>query len=616
MYRYVVLVILVALGCPALAEEQGLRIPVKKVLELRNGDLKAVLHSVVFLRDATVCNIEIENLNLPWAEVRFDHPKGRTPCYAYQQGEKIRVVDVVSSLPYDRATKSFFHKLKMGETAQVQLVFPPLAFAPFDLRGGRQRTTHDGSIEFWNIDPLSLLHHREFDRKKEALKLKTELSQAHTSVGTLQKELDTARTDLTQAQQQTQQLQRQKRRLQQTIADQKVQLKRERTTPLTLKEYFRAIEQDFKREFAKFQQHQSSRTQSSQKDAADFYRNVETYFAQMRQAKEELSQAQEELKSAQFSIQEKDGQLRDLELQLDVSNGRLSDYQTWSSAGGVSLLCLLGFCAFGMVRMRNSQSQMRLLQSHSESSYEEKESEVRELRQQLTLLEAATQGNDRSLKDVEEIRHLQERVLELEQEIAMLHEVYETGRDEDAKQEQHHLQLQDRQLRLEELRLSTAREKSAKEQQRLLEKQAHSQRMAEKEQEITLQKAQAERALFERLQEFAQLPLEKFLAFFAQKLEQVTEAEFQGKNHTGLLELYLNLKKSFERNGLISLERLEEVTPDVQRINQIETIMDLYGEKIRKVKQDGLLDDEEQLMKVEYWIRLRDKDIQELEGVG
>ena len=50
------------------------------------------------------------------------------------------------------------------------------------------------------------------------------------------------------------------------------------------------------------------------------------------------------------------------------------------------------------------------------------------------------------------------------------------------------------------------------------------------------------------------------------------------------------------------------------RLDQIETMMNLYSSKIHKVKNDETLDEPERDLKLEYWQRLRDRDIQVLEG--
>ncbi len=73
------------------------------------------------------------------------------------------------------------------------------------------------------------------------------------------------------------------------------------------------------------------------------------------------------------------------------------------------------------------------------------------------------------------------------------------------------------------------------------------------------------------------------------------------------------MKESFEEKGLVPIDRLARVTADVERINQMETVIDLYSQKIKTVKADETLDEDEREAKIDYWQRLRDRDISRLE---
>ena len=136
----------------------------------------------------------------------------------------------------------------------------------------------------------------------------------------------------------------------------------------------------------------------------------------------------------------------------------------------------------------------------------------------------------------------------------------------------------------------------------------------EKEMEMGTKKAEREKAEMEKVKELADLPLEKYLSVFLGKLETITSEEFQGKNHSDLLKVHTALKESFQRNNLIPLEKLEVVSQSTFGIDEAETIIDLYGEKINRVKLDESLDEEEREEKIEYWRRLRDRHISQIEG--
>ena len=92
------------------------------------------------------------------------------------------------------------------------------------------------------------------------------------------------------------------------------------------------------------------------------------------------------------------------------------------------------------------------------------------------------------------------------------------------------------------------------------------------------------------------------------KTESITDKESEL-----LIELWLSLEGLFKRSGHQELSRLIEIDSDHKRLNQIETLMDLYSEKIKKVKlDDNIVDDEERTQKITYWEQIRDKQIQEL----
>ncbi len=70
------------------------------------------------------------------------------------------------------------------------------------------------------------------------------------------------------------------------------------------------------------------------------------------------------------------------------------------------------------------------------------------------------------------------------------------------------------------------------------------------------------------------------------------------------------------RNDLVELQRLAAVPEDVNRINQIETIIDLYTLKMRRVNEDKTLSDDERDVKIASWQSLMEADIQVLGGAS
>lgn len=80
-----------------------------------------------------------------------------------------------------------------------------------------------------------------------------------------------------------------------------------------------------------------------------------------------------------------------------------------------------------------------------------------------------------------------------------------------------------------------------------------------------------------------------------------------------LLFLFKKIEDIFEVSGKKTPAQLSTVINDSIRINQIETILDLYSEKIAKVRNDNALHEDEKEEKIELWRRLRDRDISRLE---
>lgn len=296
-----------------------------------------------------------------------------------------------------------------------------------------------------------------------------------------------------------------------------------------------------------------------------------------------------------------------------------------------AVVLLLGGAVFGGFQFRKNRSQVLLLEkgvASSEKDHEEEEarllSRIRQLesgeyfQQALELKDELenSKGMVKSLSRELEIQAKQsrERIVSLELEIRDLQSLQADTRKKGFEVEEEKERVRQKQLEVEAKRLENERLLAQDEEERERLKLSHDHALCMKEKEIELQKAEAEKAFFLRLTKISKLPLQHFLRFMRHKLQVVESAEFQGENHSELVQLFISLKKSFLRNKLIEPDRLEQILPDVLRINQIETIIDLYGEKIHTVKQNAALDEEERQMKIDYWIRLRDRDIQELEG--
>jgi len=108
--------------------------------------------------------------------------------------------------------------------------------------------------------------------------------------------------------------------------------------------------------------------------------------------------------------------------------------------------------------------------------------------------------------------------------------------------------------------------------------------------------------------------VEIHLAALKSRLDSAKIEELIGENQGEMVQLYRAMFDAFDKNGLIPINQLAAVPKDVHRINQIETIIDLYTMKINRVKKDKKLSDEERDRKVQAWEHLMAKDIDALGG--
>ena len=100
-------------------------------------------------------------------------------------------------------------------------------------------------------------------------------------------------------------------------------------------------------------------------------------------------------------------------------------------------------------------------------------------------------------------------------------------------------------------------------------------------------------------------------------LTQAQEDEdktIKGKLHGQIIRLVNLVAVVFEKKGLVAPEKLLTVPKDVERVDQIEALIDLYTEKIRAVENDDSLDEEMRGTKIDYWRRLMETDIARLEA--
>lgn len=136
--------------------------------------------------------------------------------------------------------------------------------------------------------------------------------------------------------------------------------------------------------------------------------------------------------------------------------------------------------------------------------------------------------------------------------------------------------------------------------------------MAKVEDERKLERERNLRLELERQHKLNAFPLETHLDIFLQRIEELTPDKLKGKMHTKFLQLYRAIKDKFQASGLIPAEKLERISDDVYRVNQIEDLINFYDEKVRGLKNESL-DLHERRDKARYWQQLRDQHIMELQ---
>ena len=109
-------------------------------------------------------------------------------------------------------------------------------------------------------------------------------------------------------------------------------------------------------------------------------------------------------------------------------------------------------------------------------------------------------------------------------------------------------------------------------------------------------------------------PVQMHLSGLKDRLDVAGLDEMIGENQPELVEVYRAIHDAFERHDLIEIHRLAGIPKDVNRINQIETIVDLYNLKLSRTRKDTSLSDEERERKIQALEHLMEKDVEALGG--
>ena len=109
-------------------------------------------------------------------------------------------------------------------------------------------------------------------------------------------------------------------------------------------------------------------------------------------------------------------------------------------------------------------------------------------------------------------------------------------------------------------------------------------------------------------------PVQAHLAGLKDRLDTAQLDEMIGENQAELVEVYRAIHDAFERHDLIEIHRLAAIPKDVNRINQIETIVDLYNLKLSRTRKDTSLSEEDRERKMQALQHLMEKDVDALGG--
>jgi len=121
-------------------------------------------------------------------------------------------------------------------------------------------------------------------------------------------------------------------------------------------------------------------------------------------------------------------------------------------------------------------------------------------------------------------------------------------------------------------------------------------------------------AEIERQNKLKEYPLSAHIDAFIQQAETLERWIADGEEENRVFDLYLHLQAALQSASKIPLEKRERIPEHHKQLNQVETLMDLYSEKIQRVQEDEALDDEEREEKKAYWRDLRNRQIAEIQG--
>ena len=107
-------------------------------------------------------------------------------------------------------------------------------------------------------------------------------------------------------------------------------------------------------------------------------------------------------------------------------------------------------------------------------------------------------------------------------------------------------------------------------------------------------------------------PLTEHISPASRLLERIPQ--IAEERQTKLVHIYGLLRQGFWQLGVYNIIPKPNRSEDVERIDWIKTLIDLYNIKIRSLREDTSLSEDNRMDSVDYLKRLRERDVALLEG--
>ncbi|GGF75885.1 hypothetical protein GCM10011332_32350 [Terasakiella brassicae] len=109
-------------------------------------------------------------------------------------------------------------------------------------------------------------------------------------------------------------------------------------------------------------------------------------------------------------------------------------------------------------------------------------------------------------------------------------------------------------------------------------------------------------------------PLPEIIHALTLKLDNISEKDLLTQCHGDLLKIAIAVQAGCEENGLVTPQAGRNVADYIEEVDATETVIDLYTQKISRVRKDPNLCEEEKVTKITYLQRLLANQMGRLEN--